>query len=302
VLGFVVDLYLTDSILLTFDLMSNPFFQAFKLPSFKHLGGFVYQGRGPDEEEMIFPNISRCDSGCFTYRTSENIKISKFNLSTEKIKQIEVIKPPGEFGNAYEYVLTDSFLMGYDIFDAHEFVGFNLFTSESFKTEPNNPAINVLREASNNQLFTKVLSAKPDGSRFSALYDKFPVLRIYNNRGNLIKEVHYDNPSKSLKKSSSKTVLKDQMLNYMRIKATDKYIYGLFSGETHGQLRNQERMVDDYCSEIHVWDWDGKPIAKYSLDRTIFSFAVSPENDFIIASSVNQLDKLYIFHPNLNTP
>jgi len=50
----------------------------------------------------------------------------------------------------------------------------------------------------------------------------------------------------------------------------------------------------DVANEIHVWDWEGNPILKLILDRSIFSFDVTPDNKQLIALSIEDVDKLFL--------
>lgn len=89
--------------------------------------------------------------------------------------------------------------------------------------------------------------------------------------------------------------LNELTLNYLKVKATNKFIYGLYSGKTHAELRTSERRVSDYGYYIHVWDWDGNPIAKYELPDPVFGFAVTNDDKHVFCSSLLEDDKLYMF-------
>lgn len=59
--------------------------------------------------------------------------------------------------------------------------------------------------------------------------------------------------------------------------ATQHYIYLLYSG-----LHENEDHPND-AKFIFVYDWDGKPVMKFTLDRFITSFTVSATDDVMYA-------------------
>ena len=65
-----------------------------------------------------------------------------------------------------------------------------------------------------------------------------------------------------------------------------------------GELPDRQSGLVDFSNEIHVWDWNGKPIKKIFLDKNIFSFCVSPDDKFLICSSLNEIDKFYKYSLN----
>lgn len=85
------------------------------------------------------------------------------------------------------------------------------------------------------------------------------------------------------------------MQNYRKIKATNCYIYGLYCGKTIGEnnIRFNEEGLNDTSNEIHVWDWNGNPVMKILLDEQIFSFCVSPDDSYIICTSLNSKNNFY---------
>ena len=150
-----------------------------------------------------------------------------------------------------------------------------------------------------NVLFSKALINKNDGSMFAVLYDKIPLLRIFTKDGELRKELLLKNGQNSplayLNEKLNESELNELTLNYLKVKATNNFIYGLYSGKTHAELRTSERRVSDYGYYIHVWDWDGNPIAEYELPDPVFGFAVTNDDKHVFCSSLLEDDKLYMF-------
>lgn len=65
---------------------------------------------------------------------------------------------------------------------------------------------------------------------------------------------------------------------YLSIDATDKYIFALYSG----RIQNEENAFH-LGNEVHVFDWDGKPLYLLRLDCEGTSIAVKDNRLFILA-------------------
>lgn len=72
------------------------------------------------------------------------------------------------------------------------------------------------------------------------------------------------------------------------VAATDQYIFVLFSG-------NYDNVIDPFLSDIiHVYSWDGSPIAKLELDRKVMSFSISPDSKTLYSFDMDAGEIIYI--------
>lgn len=306
VLNFVGELLVVDNFLVAYSLMSDSLFQVFDISGFEYLGSHVPKGEGPGEESFIAPNLQYYDSNSFLFKTHDKVKIVSFEKQTNEIILQREINLPNEFLDVMHIVFLYEKVIGWNLYNVtneFEFQTFDLATAEISNFGPIYPVNEYKNELSDNaSLYSKSILNKPDGKYFAALYDRYPFLRIYDTNGNLVKEVRYLNqqidPAKFLSTNDPTKYIGQQTLNYMKLKVTNKYIYGLYAGKTHQELRSQEYKVDDFCTEVHVWDWLGNPVAKLMLDRPVFCFAVAQDDSFIMFSSVNELDKLFYIEIN----
>lgn len=74
---------------------------------------------------------------------------------------------------------------------------------------------------------------------------------------------------------------KNTRFTFLNGAVTDKFIYLLFSGNLH----DSEYL--DYGNYIYVYDWEGNPVKRLILDRSILSFTVTEDNK-----------NMYAFDPN----
>ena len=305
VLFMVGGMVLLDSVLITVDLKSNTFLQAFKVPTFDYIGGYITKGNGPKEEIFIYPYMQPIDGNKFLYQCTGKIKIANFNLVKNEIEVEYNVKLPGKLINLNQAFKLENLYYGCDLHSksTQEFVGYNPVNNNIFDFGHTYPKVETKTEGQiRTMLFAKAIAVKPDKSLFACVYDKFPILRIYSKDGTLKTETRYINdqdfPFALVERNPSKDMLDNIMQNYRKVKVTDRFIYALYIGKTQRELNKKGAGLDDFSNEIHVWDWKGNPIKKILLDENIFSFCVDPNDKYLICSSLNSIDKLYKYTLN----
>jgi len=307
VLFIVGGMVLTDNFLVTVDIKADTLFRVFKLPDYKYIGGFTSRGNGPDEENFISGYMHHLSGDKFLYGSITSIKTANIDLAKNKIEVIDKISLPVKLLN-----LNQAFRIGNKYYgislnrkSTREFVSYNPQTNEISNFGCTYPKVGKkIKSPIRNMILVSTVAVKPDNSHFACVYDKFPILRIYKKDGVLETEMRYLNnqkfPQAFIEKEPLKKQFDDVMQNYRRIKVTNRFIYALYIGKTMGELPSRQSGLVDFSNEIHVWDWNGKPIKKIFLDKNIFSFCVSPDDKFLICSSLNEIDKFYKYSLNEN--
>lgn len=300
VLFFLGDMLINNDMLITMDLKNDVFFQYFKLPNLSYLGSSTLKGGGPDDEIMILPNLQTVTDSTWTFRTLSHQKVVYYDLIENRLQLLEAMKVPNEYSMVMNSFLLKDIILGYDLLGENdkEYIACDLKSGEVEDFGEDFPKVSFsVKTKTPNMLYSKIMSAKNDCSSFAALYDKFPLLRIYDKEGSVLSEVEFRNNQRNplcyaTDYSSNKDYL-NTTINYMKIKTTDRYIYGLYSGKTHLELSTSSTDMSDYCSEVHVWDWSGNPIKRFVLDKPVGCFAVSPDDSFMIFYSYNRDNMLY---------
>lgn len=300
---FIGDMLMLDSFLVVIDLMSETFFHIYRLPAIEYLGGYVTKGVGPADEVAIIPNLISGQNGSFLYRTLSDLK--EATVSASGIVVQNKYSLPERFYNVMQLTKVGDVLVGFDneMNTNNEYLQLNSENNRIVDFGGGYPELGFdIQPDKYSQLFTKSFATNPDGTKFASLYYSFPILRIYNMKSeSMIEKRLNNNQGKPYVQESSEFVeslFNETTINYLKIKTTHSYIYGLYSGKTHGELKTQERRTADYGYEIHVWDWEGNPIAKYELCRPVFSFSVDLNDSYIVCSSVLDDNKLFRFMLN----
>lgn len=295
------DMLATNDYLVSVDIKNDTFFQFFSLPDLSYLGSAVHRGLGPGEEMAVLPFLCDMGDGCFTYRSLDKIKKVSYNTQSGKLDLEKELVVPNKFDNILNMIVLDSMALGYDMLGKTklEYVKYDFVRHHVEEFGPGYPKVDFLVEAEKrNVLFSKIMVAKPDNTLFASLYDKIPLLRIYNKEGKLVSETELKNgqvsPSIYGRKHKKRVDTGELTVNYLKIEATNNYVYGLYSGKTQKELAEQ-RSTNNYCKEIHVWDWDGNPVARFLLSESVGDFAVSPDDSYVFLYSYELSDHLYRF-------
>lgn len=292
-------LLLLDSAVIVQDLKSDTIFQVFRFPSFAYIGGFVKRGGGPDEEIFVDPFMQRLANNQFMFRNITGVKILKYNPSADTINTVKDIKFDTGLTDLFHVFALNNHIIGVraDIVTNKEFISYDPQTKKIDDFGDEYPIVDgkvEIKAEDKMQLFAKANTVKPDGTAFACVYDKFPILRIFSNTGKLKKDIRLDNnqrfPYALIKQEPTLDEVNEMVQNYRMIKSTNHFIYALYIGQ---KTKSLSPGLNDFSNIIHVWDWDGNPIMELKLDRKIFTFDVSPNDEFLICSSLEQIDALY---------
>jgi len=299
ILYSVGGLLLLDSVLISVDFKADTFFQVFKLPSFTHIGGYITKGPGPDEEIIMDPFIGRISNNEFMYKGLSSIKFIKYN-NTNNFEITTRINLPDNLVEVWAPIKLGDTIISNKAFSLteKEYIGYNIENKKQFDFGSNYPFINKKIDPNLKAIvFAKANAVKPDGTAFACVYDKFPILRIYTNSGELKKEIRFNNgqsfPYALIDKNPSEYSLKEVMQDYRFIKSSNDYIYASYVGKNANELPDG---LHYFSNEIHVWNWDGEPIKRIILDENIFAFEVDSHDNYIIATSLLNINTFYKFN------
>lgn len=298
VLFCVGDMLIMDDYLVTVDLKNDVFFQFFALPSLNYLGSSVHKGGGPEEEIEILPYLGRIGRKSFTYRSIDKQKVVSYNVRENMLSLVNEHKIADEYMSVLNSFSMGNKLLGYDMLgeSQKEYISYDWSTHTIEEFGPDYPEMNFsINTKKKNMLFSKIMDVNSDNRKFVALYDKLPLMRIYDIGGHILSESEYVNNqleptiygSNNLKNAD----LSSLTINYLKVKVTDGFVYGLYSGKTHGELGLLN--TSDLCNEIHIWNWDGMPVKRFILNKSVSNFAVSLDDSYILLYSFNEDDILY---------
>jgi len=282
-----------DSALVVLDISGDYFLSFFTLDDFDLRNRSIRRGRGPSEEVSVFFISNAMEENKFWYRTHSGIKTVKYQPGKDELIPVG-FSPNCDAFSGLTFPLDDDLLGFSQNAQSSEFVKISTDDCAIVDFGPNFP--NVGRELSINEkdylLGTKSLSIRPDGELFAVLYHYFPILRIFNsNNGSLKREVRFNNnqdfPYSAIDVNATPEEKMSTTTNYFVSHATNRFIYASYAGrsllEIQPNIIRDGFKITDFTNEIHVFDWEGNPVKRIVLDKSIFAFAVSPDDKTLVA-------------------
>ncbi len=279
---------------------SDHLFHLFSVSELSYLGSFIGHGRGPDEEQgFVNQNMRRINNHTIIYQTINEIKSVTLDRDKNDLSVTETFHLVNNIYNfQHVFKLGDRFY-GYEgmLGLSTEFHGYNPDTDEIFEFGKGFPDLGQkLHDGAFRFLENKRVTVKPDETLFAAAYLYFPIVRIFQSADGMVThDTRYENgqhfPFVRITENPSEEQKESVFINYSIINSTNKYVYALYVGKTVAQDKSSENRSD----EIHVFDWEGRPVKKLILGKEIFGFDVCPDDNYLIASSMNHPYKLFKF-------
>ena len=293
ILAMPMNLVIHGDKIIVHDAGTDWVFKVFAREGFDFLGNFIRRGKGP-MEEIAVPHLFRSlGNDAFLFQSISNVKLADFRHSGNELDLVIL----DEFGLPLDlYGATDFFLLNGKLCSANfypsadrDFRCFDKHTRDPFEWGEF-ALLQRPRTLAPNDIFylAKQTTVHPDGNFLAIVYQNFPTLRIYcAQSGQMLHQLHMDDGSGNIEYFERNDFVEGFITYYCLIKSTSDYIYGLYRGTGMSAL-------DDYASVLHIWQWDGTPVMSLELDRAVFSFDVTPDNRQIIASSVVDVDRLFV--------
>ena len=85
------------------------------------------------------------------------------------------------------------------------------------------------------------------------------------------------------------------IMGFSDVQVTDCAIYAVFHGRTFKEIAKQQAPIIDGGRYIYVFNLQGEPLCKYTLDRYIYGIHVDEEKQIITATDVNNDQPIVVF-------
>jgi len=294
---------LIDSFLIIMDKkLSNYNFHIINIKQKKYISSSCKKGKGPKEIAIplglyINPNFPRSFS---TYARSKN-KYFTFNIDSILNKKEEyyprIVKTfsksyltPVQLQNKH-FISTGPFKKGrYRISDSS-------LTNHVYKySYPYDPNKKNISGTTKNMAYQGKFQLQPNGSHFAFATAYCGVIEFFKLDNNTVKkteEHHFYNPDYLANETSAPLTRKNKM-GFIDYSATNDFFYVLYSGRTLLEHKNKAF----YGKDVLVFNWKGKSIRHYKLDKAVSFINVSDNNKTLYAYAA--LPKPAIFKYKLN--
>lgn len=285
-----IKMVVSDSLLIIEDNSSPYFFYIFNLKTQKLLSKFGGRGKGPGEftDFPIFRGqITKNAEGTWIvyYHNGFNTLYSyRIEDALQNILPFRVLEYP--LPKSYSFPRSMILLKGNTIFGTLMEPEINLFAYElpsktftkltGHTDNPEHPSHPDLRTT----IDMENLISKPDESGFFGYFQYQKRIHIYDQNAKLMHDLvdmnDYNWPDFSL----SDEIPDSTMVCFVSGFATNSLIYALNFNSSSGRDETGK-------SEIWVFDWNGNPVTKYTLDALTYVFAIDEENELIYSHPVD---------------
>lgn len=261
-------------------------FVTFHIPEMLCLGNMGNRGQGPNDFNLLDTrSFSATDEGFQVMEAGSNML--KDVILTDKGIQVRNSKQC--FGQGYNsngfYPLEDGkYLTLGQLDDEQEFAIYDTQKDSLFSVGYYPQWHELSKGEIPFVIYLKTCAVHPSLNKVAVFYSKFKRMRIFDSSMNLLHDVNVQ--QEPYRTNWTAPEGKYPVYYIGKPYVTEQCIYALCS------LSNTEKQGN---SELHVWDWNGNPIACYDLGRRISLFAVSEKVGKIYALDNAIEDEIYVY-------
>lgn len=295
VLAMPMNLLIRDNEIIIYDAMTDWVFKIFSRERFEFKGNLMR--RGPMEELEVSYLFRSFEKDAFIFQSTSSLKVAKIQFDNTDMNLFvidEYALPTDMYGESDFFLLNDKLCSAISFQSPSR--DFRCFDFNTHSTYEWGEFLPLQRPASfsPNEIFymPKYTTVNSDRSLLAVGYQNLPTLRIYcAQSGRMLYQLHMADGSKNEEFFIRNSFEAGFLTYYCLLKSTSEFIYALYSGVG---ISFEDEKIPDFASVLHVWQWDGTPVMTLELDRSIFSFDITPDNKQIIASSIVDVDKLFV--------
>ena len=281
-----------ESIIL-YDPYTEWVFKIFSKEGFEYKDNLLRRGRGPDEEVNVTPFSRSYGEDAFLFQGTSSLKVAHIQYADNELNLVyrKELALPATMYNDYDFFLLNDKLCSANTYRrvTRDFRCSALGTDSVFEWGELTPLQRPKSLAPEQSFFiAKYPAVHPGGDLIAVVFQDLPILRIYDSQsGKVLHELHMADGSDNENFLESRIFDEGFITYYWNIRSTSDYIYALYRGTVMSSR-------EDVASVVHVWKWDGTAVMSIELNRAIYSFDVTPDNKQIIASSIVDVDKLFV--------
>lgn len=279
-----------DSTLIILNSQDNyGFIKLYNKNTFESLGSFGRLGRGPNEFiNPYYLKVNKKENTLMFVESPKRIIVGyKFKdiLKNKDSNPLFLVKIKPELVPVSSYyMLNDSTFIFSTTSDSSLYTIVNKDGLILHSIGVRNNKYNKLKPYTYNSLYTNYFVYNEELNISITGYEKFDLIEKFDFKNNTIQHlfgVNYNNLKPEI--SSNDDILNNYAALY-KIKNDKNYIYAPFLGEP---FFNEENLSVKYGSEILVFDWCLKPIARLSFSCQIKDFEIDGSLLYIISDNID---------------
>ena len=285
---------IADDQLFVYKEREKDLFEFFSLPDCVYMGSAGTRGSGPDEfVSLLDPRgFQKLDSGFGVFESRINIfKTLKYQDGNLEVVQTENVMQP-EQTNGYYPLQDGTFVTLGNLIESKEYFLYDGKKQDVIQKIDYPQWISGQEEYDGITLtfaYMKQCGVHPEHNKFAAFYTYFKRLRIYDKDMTLRHDVDIKIEPYNTNFVAGEDNRKSPLYYTGQPQTVSNLIYALcLNAEAGG--------AEAKCNpELHVFDWDGNPVACYKLDRRVSLFTISEKHKKIYAIDNLSDSGIYIY-------
>lgn len=140
-------------------------------------------------------------------------------------------------------------------------------------------------------MYSGAIRINHDNSRIVSALQFFKRIDVFSVRpDHLFSLAFNDSPGNPEYYSNPENPMPGTLMRYYSdLYLSYRYIYALNRNVAQEEIRKKTYPV---TNELHVFSWDGYPVASYRLNQTLYSFTIDEENDYLYGLILATRDEL----------
>jgi hypothetical protein len=282
----------TDSVAVVLDLHNaDHYLHAFTYPQWRHIVSFGKRGNGP--EELLSAETFQFDSPDSLWVLDANRmqitrwEINRLDKSAERLDEVtldkQLIRVLDFHKTADGFIVPDySGEYRYHLLNGKGDVIQSAGIIPTERKQVQSPALA--------QAWRSFIDYNPHRNTLALATQLGEVLEIVTLDNDTGRVLYGPNGEPAFQASEGEGIPVG-IMGFSDIQMTDKYIYTVFHGRTFREI-GKNMQNEDGGRFIYVFDLEGKPVVKYTLNRAIYGVCVNEETNTIIATDVNSDEPL----------
>lgn len=287
-----------DSIVIIMDLHNiDHYFHAFSYPGWKHIVSFGKRGEAP--EEMLSAETFQFNSLDSVWALDANrMQISRWSISpvNHTAERQEVINLDKKLVRSLDFYAMDSCFLIPDYLGEHRFsrVSYQGELIDSEGKIPSEQEYEANSMPAVAQAWRSFINYNPNNGILAMVTQLGEAVEIYNLKEKK-KTIIYGPNGEPKFKIGNGIGFPTGIMGFSDVQVTDNYIYAVFHGRKFKDIiaaHQKGETPEDGGRFIYVFNLEGKPIKKYTLDHAIYAFDINEETNTMIALEVNNDDPI----------
>lgn len=291
-----------DSIAIIMDLHNaDHYLHAFTYPGWKHVVSFGKRGEAP-EEMLSAENIQFVSLDSIWALDANKMEITRWQISPSSgsAKRIEEIKLDKNLVRSLDFHTMESGFLIPDYMGEHRFweVDYSGVLLKSIGEIPSETVDEYTPRPALAQAWRSFMDYNPNNGILAMGTQLGEVLEIFNLKENTHKVLYGPEGEPKFKTDRDGSGIPTGIMGFSDIKVTDKYIYAVFQNikfkDKLAALQRGEE-PENGAKLIYVFDLEGNPVCKYTLDRHINSIDINEDTNTIVATEAKSDDPIVVF-------